>query len=240
MKKFLLFSISFLIIAAGLQSALADFRAYSQGGAFERTSKKVSVICDSPCPYTPKQLNKSFHRFNRQLGTLERSIGAPLPAFTKPVEVRLNYNETGCRERVARAPNFYAKAKGFTINKDNGRAIICLNEDIEKIRRGESAFAHELAHQYFMILAPGTQENWDEAVVHLALTRLNPSADFSICAPDYPSKATYNNVCERFGFDIKHVDSFLRRVLPVRAMGGKLTNEIIENAIRAAVAEFTK
>lgn len=198
---------------------------------FAKSSKNISLVCESRCPFSKQKLQKAFANLDRQFIKMEEKIKTPFPENLKPVEIHLRYDAT-CR-RTSQSRTADPEVFGFTTTKPNGQAIICIKADINDIIQNHPThLLHEYAHHYFPMKTHGKHDF--EETLAAAFEEFITGKPGSFCdATNEKSEPSLYRLCRDFGFETDDIPELIAR-LPKLADAGK----IVTNAM--ALAEIQK
>lgn len=227
MKKNLLLSIFiFTILLPGIL-----FAKHNTGKRlFEKSSDRLTLVCESPCPFTKKNLEKAFKTLDRDFRRLEASTKIALPDSEKPFEVHLRYDTT-CKENYSK-PAIRKEIWAFSKNFNDGRGLICLKKpEIQDVIEGQSYFLHELAHHYSLI-----EQTGDFGLVEdITDTLLNPliKGRKSLCDDvNRKYRPRIYKLCAEDGLDFKDLPALAARFLELRTQRKTLTEQEAIQEIR--------
>ena len=191
---------------------------------FAKSSKNISLICESRCPFAKKKLVKAFFALDRQFAEMEEKIQTPFPENLKPVEIHLRYDRT-CR-RTSQTRTTDPEVFGFTSTKPNGKGIICIKADIDDIIQNRPThLLHEYAHHYFPIKTHGKQDF--EEILVAAFEQFITGKPGSFCAlANKKSEQSLYRLCRDFGFETDDIPELMLRLQEIAK-----TEKIVTNAM---------
>lgn len=144
-KKLLIITISALIFAAIPGAKTTD----AADQKYEKSTKDLNLVCAPPCKYNKRLFNKTLKIFTEKLQSIEKNLQLKIPQGA-PVQVHIGFDSV-CQEIFPEYANNYPKGIVDLYRNKTGRAIICLNDPLERTAKGLSSFDHEIAHLYYYI-----------------------------------------------------------------------------------------
>lgn len=227
MKKFIFLFIFFIISAAPV--------------AVFASSKNLILVCEKNfCKGSAVKEQKAFAALQRTMHIVEKKLQSPITKIRKPVEVHAGFDST-C---AGIAPGFMSgnRPAGFTHYRANGQAVICLNATLKKIRKGNSAFAHELTHTYFDIGDGSDGENFEEILVRAATPCVKNCALFNTSRPksmcsvaELTQEAA--QFCKKHDLEYEKIPLLMKRLAKIRK-NHRVTNDELGQELNKLSSTF--